>query len=585
MGGMGAVYYAVHPRLNVEVAVKILPPHLADQDPSLVDRFLAEGRIAAALASDHVVRVLDVDREGSTSFLVMEYVKGESAGECLQRRRLERVQGLPENDALEIVIAATRGLAAAHAHGIVHRDIKPDNILIPQGALSKSKLADLGLAKPQSGQASHGTRSDVAMGTPGYMAPEQIEDTRSAGPAADVFSMGATLYTLIAGSAPFSGASLVAILRDTASKDPDRLPAAVSAATRSLVSRCLSKDPSKRFANGMELLQALEGIRGGPGSELPPESARSTKLLLSPIAAGTSRSRRWRWGAGAALLLAGIAGFWTLREKGQRPADPAATMTLGLGDGVRMEMVYIKPGTFAMGGTEAPRGDWQGDERPQHPVVLTKGYFIGKYEVTRRQFAAFVQATGYRTDAERDGSAWGRVADRWTSIEGLSWQNPNFTQTDDHPVTCVTWNDSKAFCDWLAAKTNRDVCLPTEAEWENACRAGTTTRWSCGDDEATVGDYGWTSANSGFQTHPVGQKKPNAWGLYDMHGNVWEWCQDWVGPYTGEARDPEGPHSGDRRCLRGGGWDGGADASRSAFRCRDAPNTRHTLHGFRVCLH
>ena len=179
--------------------------------------------------------------------------------------------------------------------------------------------------------------------------------------------------------------------------------------------------------------------------------------------------------------------------------------------------------------------------------------------------------------------AWAATSG-WAEIPGLNWQNANFTQTDEHPVMCMSWNDAKAFCDWAAKKTGRTVRLPTEAEWEYACRAGTKTKWSFGDDESAMGDYGWYDKNSGWATHPVGQKKPNAWDLYDMHGNVWEWCQDWAGPYAGDGVDPTGPASGDRRVLRGVGWDNEPTYARSAFRNRNGPSYRNSNDGFRVVL-
>ncbi len=271
-GGMGAVYYGLHPRLRVEVAVKILPFHLIEQDAKLVDRFISEARMAASIASDHLVRVLDVNHEHDTHYLVMEYVAGESAGGFLKRVKSEGRAALDEGEALQIVIAATKGLAAAHEQGIIHRDIKPDNILIPKGILKRAKLADLGLAKPEGGGQSVGTQSHVAMGTPGYMAPEQAEDAKTAGQPADVFSMGATLYALLSGNAPFCGTSLAVILRDTAIKEPPPLPAHVSAEVRGLVARCLSKDPHSRFASGLVLLDVLEGLSVplSPAKQLPP---------------------------------------------------------------------------------------------------------------------------------------------------------------------------------------------------------------------------------------------------------------------------------------------------------------------------
>src|SRR5579863_5327609 len=253
-GGMGSVYYAIHPRLQVEVAVKVLPFHLLDQDPKLAERFSAEARLAAGLSNHHIVRVLDVDQEAGTHYLVMEFVAGESAAAYLKRRKAEGKQSLEEREALEIVTAASKGLAAAHERGIIHRDIKPDNILIPKGRtgnleFTRSKVADLGLAKPEGGGQSIGTLSHVAMGTPGYMAPEQIEDARSAGRPADVFSMGATLYGLLSGQAPFRGTSLGVILRDTMTKEPEALSDTVSEPVRQIVARCLAKDQAERPAD------------------------------------------------------------------------------------------------------------------------------------------------------------------------------------------------------------------------------------------------------------------------------------------------------------------------------------------------
>lgn len=277
-------------------------------------------------------------------------------------------------------------------------------------------------------------------------------------------------------------------------------------------------------------------------------------------------------------------GFFAVASTGQGSAAQPLGLPLDLGDGVKLELVYVSPGTFVMGSQEAPGAEWQADERPEHRVTIPRGYYLGKYKVTRGQFAAFVKATGYRTEAEKEGKAWGRLATGgWSDIAGLSWQNPNFPQTDDHPVTCMNWNDAKAFCDWATKKTGRTVKLPTEAEWEYACRAGTKTKWSFGDDAGQMGEYGWISKNSGGATHPVGQKKPNAWGLYDMHGNVWEWCQDWAGPYTAtETVEPLGPVGGDRRILRGGDWRHDASYARAAFRDRSIPSNSGTCHGFRV---
>jgi formylglycine-generating enzyme required for sulfatase activity len=256
--------------------------------------------------------------------------------------------------------------------------------------------------------------------------------------------------------------------------------------------------------------------------------------------------------------------------------------------GVTMEFVYIRPGAFAMGGRSDPQHDYQGVEKPRHTVTITRGFHIGKHEVTRGQFAAFVDATGYETGARREGSAWACQPDgTWKSTRGVDWRNPkSFRQDDTHPVVAVSWNDAKAFCDWVARKTGREVRLPTEAEWEYACRAGTTGSWACGD-ASLLGKSAWYYLNSGMRTHPVGQKEPNAWGVYDVHGNVWEWVADRYDPTyyaSSPVKDPAGPAKGTDRVLRGGSWSDSSYKCRSAYRYRCHPAYCGTLWGFRAAV-
>ena len=196
-----------------------------------------------------------------------------------------------------------------------------------------------------------------------------------------------------------------------------------------------------------------------------------------------------------------------------------------------MKLAPIPPGKFLMGSPDNETGR-NASEGPQHEVVLTGPFYMGVHDVTVGQFKAFVKETGYQT--EKGGGAY-RFADGSWQLDPLAnWQNPGFEQSDDHPVVCVSWNDANAFCNWLSKKEKRMYQLPTEAQWEYACRAGTTTAYSFGDDPKDLGDYAWYQDNSGNHTHPVGGKKPNPWGLYDMHGNVW---QGWP-TASGSTRKP-----------------------------------------------
>jgi formylglycine-generating enzyme required for sulfatase activity/uncharacterized caspase-like protein len=264
-----------------------------------------------------------------------------------------------------------------------------------------------------------------------------------------------------------------------------------------------------------------------------------------------------------------------------------------LGHGAKITVVLIPAGEFMMGVSEteeeALRNSgmrWREHGFPRHRVTISKPFWIGKYEVTVAKFLAFVRDTGYRTDAEKGGRPWGWKDGGWWRHEGLDWQTAMPGQTDAHPVMCVSWNDAKAFCDWASGQTGGHFSLPTEAQWEYACRAGSEKRFSFGDEDALLQVYAWYSENSDCKTHAVGQKRPNAWGLYDMHGNVEEWCADWYDEayYDKSAPvDPPGPTDGRARVSRGGSWYRAAVHARSSDRYLPSePSETTTFQGFRV---
>jgi formylglycine-generating enzyme required for sulfatase activity len=270
---------------------------------------------------------------------------------------------------------------------------------------------------------------------------------------------------------------------------------------------------------------------------------------------------------------------------------------------IGMKLTLITVGTFQMGSPESDT-EAETDEKPQHRVRITQPFYLGVTEVTRGQFRRFVDENGYQTEAEKDGKGgwgWNEDAKKFEQNPRYTWQNPGFEQTDEHPVVNVSWNDAVAFTEWLSRKEGNTYRLPTEAEWEYACRAGTTTRYSCGDDPeglAAVGNIAdgtakakyadWTTiaARDGYiYTAPVGRFQPNEFGLYDMHGNVWEWCSDgYAADYYKQSPvdDPPGAAGAAPRVIRGGSWDRIPRRCRSAYRLGVAPADRFSHVGFRL---
>jgi formylglycine-generating enzyme required for sulfatase activity len=307
---------------------------------------------------------------------------------------------------------------------------------------------------------------------------------------------------------------------------------------------------------------------------------------------------------------------------GSRP--PSIDNSLG------MAFVLVPAGEFAMGRDESAERlaaafpDYEperfqvlGDETPLHPVRITRPFYFGRHEVTVGQFARFLALSGYQPESVADGTGgygFNRDYDpartaRRDAFEGrdprYSWRNPGFPQGDDHPVVNVTWNDAQAMASWLSRSEGRTYRLPTEAEWEYACRAGSRTRYHSGDDPLTLlqvanifdrdSARNWPkwfdnalAGRDGFAfTSPVGSFAPNAWGLYDMHGNAWEWVSDWYGEayYAQSPRDdPTGPAGGDVRVRRGGSWHSWPFYVRASFRNWNTPQTRYTLVGMRLVL-
>lgn len=279
----------------------------------------------------------------------------------------------------------------------------------------------------------------------------------------------------------------------------------------------------------------------------------------------------------------------------QSSADAPIVNSIGL------KLVRVPAGEFMMGSPANEKGR-RADEL-QRKVRLTKDFLIGQYEVTRGQFRRFVEATGYKTDAER-GIRGGYGYDETTkALDGpnkkYSWRFTGFPQTDEHPVVNVSFQDAAAFCRWLSEQEQLSYRLPTEAEWEYACRAGASTAYCNGNDPERLIEVGnivdalakelfpdrtAIQGRDGYVfTAPCGTFQPNAFGLFDMHGNVWEWCSDWHATPTATPQDdPQGPASGKDKVIRGGDWYHDWSFARCAQRFPIHPSLCRRHAGFRV---
>ena len=250
----------------------------------------------------------------------------------------------------------------------------------------------------------------------------------------------------------------------------------------------------------------------------------------------------------------------------------------------QLAMSIVNSGTFAIGSPEDELGR-SANESPQHAVVLTEPYYIGQHEITNAQFAAFLNAEGNASSEGSERIQTGIAACRIDKDEDDGdWEVED--GYEDYPAVAVTWYGARDFCAWLTEEDGVSTYrLPTEAEWEHAYRAGTVTRFFWGEDVSNeaIGGYAWYSTNAGAVPHPVGGKSPNAWGLYDMAGNVWEWCADKYGAYEeGTQTDPTGASSGEFYVMRGGAYSSNASDCRAAARARNTAADSWSGLGFRI---
>ena len=673
-GSFGEVWLVRDERLGLEMALKV---YIA-LDERGIEEFKGEYKTTYTLNHPNLLKSNYFDVYESRPYLAMPYCPVPTA---------DLVGKMDEPTAWRFVRDVSGGLAYLHSKDIIHRDIKPDNIL--ESEEGDFVITDFGISvKMRSTLRRNSTRkmdADMGGGSYPYMGPEMFSSNPEAVKATDIWAMGVSLFELLCGELPFFGqgggmllrgaeipevhgdfsGELKGLLRDCLAKAPWERPTAEQLHSYA-EAKLRGENPAMPWKNQGKGGQAgnpasKEGGDKGMGKQTVPRSGKGQTV---PMAAGQGKAggtvpeakegkgrKKTMWIAVvlALLLVAGIAGISVQEGKQRRaeqtrpvvdcppqhPIDSAlveahrqaleaevrrqveerrkareeaarreaqekarqeaeakaeqerlaeqerqrqealerqrqeearrqreaearrratSNRTIRVGD-VEFEMVYVEGGTFTMGGTSEQGSDAFVDERPVHRVTLSS-FHIGKYEVTQGL---------------------------WREVMG---ENPSNNKSgDSYPVERVSWEDCQEFVRKLNARTGLNFRLPTEAEWEYAARGGRKSRGYKYSGSNSLGDVAWYGDNSGYGTHPVGWKSPNELGLYDMSGNVYEWCQDRYGDYTSETQtNPAGPSSGADRVLRGGGCNYYARYCRVSIRYYDDPGRRFSNFGLRLVL-
>jgi formylglycine-generating enzyme required for sulfatase activity/tRNA A-37 threonylcarbamoyl transferase component Bud32 len=560
-GGFAVVYKARDTTLDRIVALKVLRPDVAE-DNTFVQRFKQEARTAAGLYHPHIITIYEVGEEAGQHYLAMAFLPGQT----LDERLAAAEEPLPLAQTVSIVEQVASALDAIHQRGLVHRDIKPTNIIV-DGA-GQATILDFGIVRAADG--TQLTTTGAVMGTPQYMSPEQAEgkeiDHRS-----DIYSLGVVAYQMYTGQAPFDAVSPLVVLRLHADKPPPaprELNPQLPIEVEQVLLKALAKKRDERYQSAGELAGDLRRA-----TEQAQRQLRRPQRKVMPV---------WAWwaAAGGAILVVllglGLALGSRLFETSpapteaptEPPAEPGVTWTRPA-DG--MVMVYVPAGEFEMGSTE---GD--DDEQPVHTVALD-GFWIDQTEVTNAQFAAFLNERGDQVEGD---VPWLGLEDEDSLIERVGNEYRPKTDYADHPVVELPWYGAAAYCDWAEAR------LPTEAEWEYAARGsdGRTYPWGDSAPDCDKANYWGQDGGCVGDTSAVGLYPAGAsWcGALDIAGNVWEWVADWYGAYlSGRQVNPTGPSSGEKRVLRGGSWLDGQYGARCAYRYERHPDYWDIFVGFR----
>ena len=597
-GGYGIVYKAYDNYHDRYVAIKMA--EVIDEDDTT--RLAHEVELVAQLPAHpniaHYEECYTFNTPtGRYDFGILQYYKEGSLDTLVSAGKLSQA------DKEDILLQVLEGIRFLHNHDIIHRDLKPRNILIARrGSRYIPKITDFGISKVfDAGDSSSFANSLVGAGTLAYSSPEQLGE-RTMHRNADLWSYGVIVCQLFTGELPFTTGGLSpssiegrnAFYRQIMSgKLPpliDKIPEPWQALVRRLLvidtrERLRNCDAVKAFlADGKEQKSdrphpddndeedktrnetSTPPFTGTDSTEKDPRSQSQSQSAETEIPPRSypppppRKASKWRYAAyvvyafvaAVVAVLLGVL-LW-LKGAPQTDFDSllANADVVEQVNGVEIPMVYVPGGTFTMGGTSEQGSYAHGDEKPTHQVTLN-GYYIGATEITQAQ---------------------------WEAVMG---DNPSNFRGDNLPVERVSYGDALEFCRRLSELTGKHYTLPTEAQWEYAARGGQSggTKYSGSN---TIDNVAWYADNCNGSTHPVATKIPNALGLYDMSGNVWEWCLDWYDDYPSQAQtNPQGPSSGDSRVLRGGSWDADAEFCRVSYRNGNYPSYR-SYSGFRVVL-
>lgn len=567
-GGFGITYLAEQTSLGARVCIKeffakelchrvsgdsIAAISYSTQESMEVfkRKFLNEARKLSQMRHANIVNVRDLFEENGTAYYVMEYIEGESLSQ-----RIKREGRLDEQSARRYISEVAAALGYLHNRNMLHLDIKPANIMLRKEDDSVVVI-DFGLAKHYDPKTGKQTTVYLGAGTPGYSPFEQslsgggvIEFTA----ATDIYSLGATLFAMVMGQRPPEAAIIP-------NEGLPVLPANLSESLRRTIQKSMTYSNKQRTQSIAEFISLLDG-----GAQSP----KPTK----------ERSWWWLWLLLAAFVCA-VAWFAAPSSVTPEPepieevsveqssesvapdskSESKQTNFTETAYGMSMKMIWVDGGTFKMGSNNG-----YGDEMPVHDVTLD-GYWIAETEVTQAQWEAVMGTTIRQQRDKANGSLRGEGA--------------------NYPMYYVNYDEAMEFCSRLSSATGREYTLPTEAQWEYAARGGegATTYTYSGSD--SFGSVAWYGGNSGDSTHPVKGKTPNQLGLYDMSGNVWEWCLDYYdGSYYSSSpkTNPSNRSRGDNLVLRGGSWRNVESCCRVAFRSNSHPSQRYYDYGFRVVI-